>query len=215
EYPSVQTFSVQSSFKYDHLQEKVRLAVAELNEHAQSKALPVDEEKALRLVKKLQTEYQKQLVALQPLISTIARHVPARRARRLHVGLFGYSRSLGKVQLPRAITFCAALYSAGIPPELLGLSALNDQEWDDLHSVYVGIDEDLRDALKFANPAAFSQAGPEVEAQLRAAYARFSVEPGARHNKITADILTAVKKNQTAGLSEKITEAARLRGFLG
>ncbi len=215
EYPSVQTFSVQSSFKYDHAQEPVREAVEQLNAHEQGKALAVDEEKALRLISKLEEEYQKQVLSLQPLISSLAPHVPRRRARRLHVGLFGYSRLMGQMHLPRAITFCAALYSAGIPPELLGLSALNDKEWDDLHSVYVGIDEDLADALKFANPASFSQAGPEVEKQLRAAYSRFSVEPDARHLKMSADILSCVKKNQTAGLVEHIAEAARIRGFLG
>ena len=215
EYPSVQTFSVQSSFKYDHPQEQVRLAVAKLNEHAQGKALPVDEEKALHLVRKLTTEYQKQVLALQPLVSSLSRHVPARRARRLHVGLFGYSRSMGNLHLPRAITFCAALYSAGIPPELLGLSALNEKDWEDLRSVYVNIDADMADALQFANPASFSQAGPEVGKQLHSAYSHFSVSPDARHAEVSAGVVSSLHKNQTAGLSDSITEAARIRGFLG
>ena len=36
------------------------------------------------------------------------RPVPRRRMRKLHIGLFGYSRSIGGISLPRAISFCAA-----------------------------------------------------------------------------------------------------------
>jgi phosphoenolpyruvate carboxylase len=34
--------------------------------------------------------------------------------------LFGYSRGVGEVSLPRAMKFTASLYSLGIPPEIIG-----------------------------------------------------------------------------------------------
>ena len=54
----------------------------------------------------------------------------------MHIGLFGYSREIGSVRLPRAINFTAALYSVGIPPEILGLSSLSsltDKEYERLN----------------------------------------------------------------------------------
>ena len=73
-------------------------------------------------------------------------YVPQRRARKLHIGLFGYSRSVAGVSLPRAIPFAAALYSIGIPPEFLGCKALeelNDEEWDAVKKHYVNLTHDL------------------------------------------------------------------------
>ncbi|MEM0122845.1 MAG: phosphoenolpyruvate carboxylase, partial [Saccharolobus sp.] len=77
-----------------------------------------------------------------------------RRARKLHIGLFGYSRSSGKVTLPRAISFVGSLYSIGIPPEIIGLSALNElneEEWDVLKENYIYFKHDLERASKFFN----------------------------------------------------------------
>jgi phosphoenolpyruvate carboxylase len=37
-------------------------------------------------------------------------------------------RSIGKIRLPRAIVFCAACYSIGLPPEMLGLNVLDRGE---------------------------------------------------------------------------------------
>ena len=72
-------------------------------------------------------EYQAHVQQLTSVIRTVSAHVPKRRERKLHVGLFGYGRTLGGVggvTLPRAIGFAASLYSVGVPPELLGLASL-------------------------------------------------------------------------------------------
>ncbi|MCL6088837.1 MAG: phosphoenolpyruvate carboxylase [Candidatus Marsarchaeota archaeon] len=215
EYPSVQTFTIQSSFKYDYPQEKVREAVSQINAHALKAPLPVDEAHALALTAIIEKEYCAQLVQLQPFISALAKHVPSRRARRLHVGLFGYSRSVEGLSMPRAIPFCCALYSMGIPPELLGLSALSSQQWDELHELYVKIDEDLADALKFANPANFSIAGPNLQARLQSSFERAGGQPDGAHAALAAQIKADLISSHTSTLGEKILQAAKIRGFLG
>ncbi|MFH1095108.1 MAG: phosphoenolpyruvate carboxylase [Candidatus Micrarchaeota archaeon] len=215
EYPSVQTFSIQSSFKYDYPQEKVREAVEQINAHRLSPPLAVDEPRALALAALIEKEYRAQLIQLQPFISALAKSVPSRRARRLHVGLFGYSRSVEGLSMPRAIPFCCTLYSLGIPPELLGLSALSSQDWDDLHSLYVKFDEDLADALCYANPANFSIAGPYLETRLKSAFERTGVEVDGAHSLISAQIKSDLVSNRMSTMGERILEAARIRGFLG
>jgi phosphoenolpyruvate carboxylase len=84
--------------------------------------------------------------ALAPLVNSLSAYVPQRRARKLHIGLFGYSRKIGGISLPRAIPFAAALYSIGIPPEIIGCKALdelNDEEWDLVKKYYVNCSHDL------------------------------------------------------------------------
>ena len=83
---------------------------------------------------------------MAPLINSVASYVPARRARKLHVGLFGYSRRVRGIALPRAIPFAAALYSIGIPPEFLGAQAvaeLKEDEWKLVQKYYVNLRHDL------------------------------------------------------------------------
>ena len=93
-------------------------------------ARDIDDTYAISLIERYAAGYQKQIRSLAPLINRVAAYIPSRRKRKLHVGLFGYSRNMGGVSLPRAITVTAALYSIGIPPEVLGLSPLteNDRE---------------------------------------------------------------------------------------
>lgn len=66
--------------------------------------------------------------------------------------LFGYSRSVGKVSLPRAIPFAGALYTLGIPPEFIGLGALSElseAEWDALKKHYENFGHDLESVAGF------------------------------------------------------------------
>ena len=64
--------------------------------------------------------YRSTVEELAEKINSVATSLPRRRERVQHVGLFGYSRGVGKVKLPRAIGFTASLYSLGIPPEIIG-----------------------------------------------------------------------------------------------
>lgn len=215
EYPSVQTFTIQSSFKYDYPQGEVRDAISRLNSHKISRAPQIDEGLALSLARIVEEKYQKQLMQLEPFVLALSRYVPSRRARRLHVGLFGYSRSMQGISLPRAIPFCAALYSLGIPPEMLGICALSQQQFDDIQQIYAGLREDLSDAMKYCNPENFKIAGPSLESELRLAYGRLSPEIDDAHARLTSQIRSELSQNMPSSLGEKILQAARIRGFLG
>ena len=90
--------------------------------------------------------------ALASIINYLAGFVPSRRARKRHIGLFSYSRQVGKKQLPRAIKFTAAMYSLGIPPELVGANVfanLSEKQWKLLEKYYVHWKTDLSFAAEF------------------------------------------------------------------
>lgn len=212
EYPAVQTFTVQSSFKYDHAPDQVRAAIAKLQKHEAQPALAVDEKRCLVIIEKYSAAYQKQIRELAPTINAVAKYVPPRRKRKLHIGLFGYSRSLGEISLPRAITFTAALYSVGLPPELLALNALSPSDWKFLKKVYINFEADLRDALVYYNPD--SPFVPRELVELLGKLAR-DVKPDEEHRVMTNQIIQALERNDAAALGDYVLRAASLRKFLG
>ena len=57
-------------------------------------------------------------------------------------------------RLPRAITFCAALYSLGVPPELLALESLTKEDRHFLDSAYPHFHDDVVAAGHYANEEA-------------------------------------------------------------
>ena len=215
EYPSVQTYTVQSSFKYDHPFRDVSNAVDMINHVHRRPALQVDEERALSMMKKLIKEYETQLKEMADLVNGISAFVPGRRARKLHVGLFGYSRSMKGIKLPRAIKFCAAFYSVGIPPELLGVSALNEKEFDELHDHYTKIDEDLKDAVKYLNPSNLGRVPSSVKKGITKVLEWMDFEPDEEYCSITTRIYDDYLAGRQAHLVEDIKAAAWKRKFLG
>jgi phosphoenolpyruvate carboxylase len=150
EYKGLSTVTVQSAARYDYPIEQVKQLVRTLNDRLLNNepiVIDSDEENSLvAIMLKCRTEYEQQIELLAPFVNSVAAYVPQRRARKLHVGLFGYSRNVGGISLPRAITFAAALYSVGIPPEFIGMKAiqqLSDEELSILKKYYVNIKRDL------------------------------------------------------------------------
>src|SRR2546427_649539 len=148
-YPSVQTFTIQSAFKYDHPPDAVRDGIAKLLAHERQAPIAIDEGRATQLLDRLVARYQAEVQELAPLVNTVARAVPRRRLRKMHVGLFGYNRESAGVSLPRAIPFCASLYSLGLPPELIGLAAVTDADWSWLRATVPAIESELIDAVRY------------------------------------------------------------------
>jgi phosphoenolpyruvate carboxylase len=104
-----------------------------------------DEALLTNVLDKCKKQYETVAEVLAPLINCLSPYVPQRRARKLHIGLFGYSRSVAGVSLPRAIPFATALYSIGVPPEFIGAKALVDltePEYNALSKTYVSLKHD-------------------------------------------------------------------------
>ncbi len=213
EYPEVETFTVQSAFKYDNPVEDVISAIKLLKSFKRRPFRDIDEEVCIRLIGKVSQEYQKQIEHLAPLINEVAQHIPRRRMRKLHVGLFGYSRSLGRIRLPRAIGFCCACYSIGLPPEIIGLNALDSEDIIYLKDIYVNFEKDMEKALRYFNPECLEIIPSVVRGALRNEF--FDYEPDMVHRAITSRIISRLKENNKEGLMDMIVEAAHVRRFLG
>ena len=124
EYRGVRTVTIQSAFRYDFPREKVKKAIEILNRSLKKGKASRFSPEEIRLGVKLNTLfsrfYRDSVESLAGLINEFAKFIPQRRERMLHFGLFGYARGIRGIRLPRAIGFTAALYSFGIPPELIG-----------------------------------------------------------------------------------------------
>ena len=214
-YPSVHTFTLQSAFKYDYTIHDVTEAVKFLNESKPSKPVMVDEKKLIPIIDKLTREYQRQVKLLVTQINNIVPYIPSRRKRKLHIGLFGYSRDVSGLKLPRAITFCAALYSYGLPPELIGLNALNEKDIDYVKDIYANFEIDLRDSLQYLNDDNLKIFPNEIVKNISKIkkMTDYQVEP--KHKKITSIIMQDLKRKDHKLLTENITRAGFIRGFLG
>jgi len=212
EYPDVQTYTVQSAFKYDYPVDMTIKAVERLKTSPRRRGWEVNEEWCLKVIDKVSAEYRKQVEPLAPLINQVARYIPKRRMRKLHIGLFGYSRSVGEVSLPRAIGFCAACYSIGLPPEILGLNALDRNDLDYLKEAYIHFVEDISDGLSYFNEEVLAILPDMVKNSIRPDVFDFKVNH--EHKKITSRVIKALK-NDDPNLQSMIEEAAYLRRFLG
>ena len=212
EYPNTHTFTIQSAFKYDNPPNQVLQAIREIEEKQTKPPQQIEEIKYLKIIEKYSKEYQNQILELAPIINKLAKYIPSRRKRKLHIGLFGYSRNLNGNNLPRAITFTSSLYSIGLPPELLGLNVLDEKDLQDIRQVYINFDKDIQDSILYYNPET-----PYTPKQLIQTISKLNkkYEVDYYHKKQTDLILDALKHEKNGNLIEPILEAANIRKFLG
>ncbi len=216
EYPSAHTFTVQSAFKYDYDRETVQTGIEQLAAHERRAPDPIDQERAREVIDKTTAEYQAQVRRLIGTIGAASRHVPRRRERKLHVGLFGYGRTLDgvgdEVTLPRAIGFAASMYSIGIPPELLGLTALDADDLAFVRQVYPSLDDDLRASLRYSNERHVREL---LGDDYMALVSRFTDELDRVHEGLTGAIRAGMGAPTHVDISHYVAEAGQLRRFLG
>ncbi len=204
-----------------------------------------EEKLLLGILEKFKLKYQMVVEDLAPLVTSVVSYIPKRRARKLHIGLFGYSRNVDGIALPRAITFAAALYSLGIPAEFIGLEALNElteDEWKVLNRYYVNMKSDLNAVAGYLSwqnlnmlmdmYKAVAKRAEMEEERLRSALTRLlldikvaqedlGIKFGPRtlgHRKYentVSNFLIAYMERDDEGAKDYLEEAARLRKSLG
>ncbi len=212
EYPSVVTFSIQSAFKYDYPPEEVRAAIGHLRAREIGPAREIDAERAAPIMAAYSEVYRARLLELAETINAFAKHIPARRARKLHIGLFGYARKVEGVTLPRAISFTGSLYSAGMPPELLAFEALSQQDLEFVREVYPSLDAKIAEVLNHADLE-----GPYVAPGLRDALLRagFDWEPDPEYLALIRRLRGALDSGQDTTAASLVLQTALMRRFLG
>lgn len=213
-YPSVETFTAQSTFKYDRSVEEVRDGVETLKEAERDEPPAVDEDRALETVDRLADAYSDQIGVVASTVNRIADFVPGRRARRLHVGLFGYSREVGENALPRAITYTAALYSVGLPPEMLGVHGLTGDDLDFVDDTFPLFYDNLEEAVSRYNPRAPDFLGLERE-EVEEALELVDAETDNEHLEATDSVIDGMENGNPDAVRNGVRQAASERGFLG
>ncbi|MDT7872686.1 MAG: phosphoenolpyruvate carboxylase, partial [Sulfolobaceae archaeon] len=167
-------------------------------------------------------------------INKIALLLPRRRARKLHIGLFGYSRSTGKVTLPRAISFTGALYSLGIPPEIIGISSLgklNEKEFEVFSQNYKYFKYDIQCAAKFISLESLEllkqiwnvdkDTLTKIKGDIDFVEHQLGIHIGGndyvsrKHNLMTSLALLALKEGHIDEAKNYLLEMAKIRRSLG
>ena len=249
EYLGLSTATIQSAFRYDYPIEQVKSCIKLLNEKLPNgepaTITPAEEGILLKTLQKCKQRYESTIENLAPLINSVAPYVPQRRARKLHIGLFGYSRNVAGVSLPRAITFAAALYSIGIPPEFIGskvLEDLNDKELELIQKFYVNMKHDfsnvsgyvawqnvnmlMENHTKTAERARMNEDKLKIGLtkildDLKAAEEQLDVKLGPRsltekrHENFVNNFLIAYLEHDDNEARKALVEAAKLRRCLG
>jgi phosphoenolpyruvate carboxylase len=224
ENKGLSTVTIQSALRYDQEESTVKEVVRKLNNNLPNKdpsEIEVEEEAVLQsILSKCRTKYESVVEDLAPLINKIAEYVPPRRARRLHIGLFGYSRNVKGVNLPRAITFASTFYSLGIPPEFIGCRALEDLsegEWDVLQKFYTGLKNDLRSVgsyISWQNVNMLMELLDTVEAIMKIKLGPATLKHR-KHENYVNNFLISFLENSEEEAKKFLVESAKLRRCLG
>lgn len=217
-YPSVATFTIQSAFKYDFPVQDVQRAIALINDTPIGAPHPVDDPKrVMAIIRKAAKEYQRQIEMLTPLINEVAKFVPSRRMRKLHTGLFGYSRELkAGVTLPRVISFCAVLYSIGLPPDIIGLNALSEEDRRIVRGIYSRFDDNIREVLRFWNPEVLKLVPASLRKVLRGIVERYDAPANREYCDVSRGIIDSIEQRRFGShITDFIVRTGSLRSFLG
>ncbi len=234
EYQGCHTVLIQSAFRYDYQKEEVVQGIRGLQKllpGSQPQEIAAHEEKALvAIIPFFEAAYTETIEGIAPIINQAAAFIPRRRERMQHIGLFGYSREVGIVKLPRAIGFTAALYSLGVPPELIGTGrglALTTEagHLKLLEKFYLNLRKNLEQVGGFLNKENLLQltkvdpAWLDVQKDVIAIeqYLGHQLQPISAeekmHHKLTTQIYQQLQENKS--VTELIEQAALVRKSLG
>lgn len=237
QYSGVRTYSIQSAFRYDYRKDMVKKALLRMKKEVPKKKIVAVSDKDIKKIRSLcdlfTDLWRPTIEAIAPLINATAKHIPPRRERLQHIGLFGYSRGIGKVRLPRAIGFTAALYSLGVPPEFIStgrglVAAAEAGLLDTVEEFYPALRDDLRHAGKYLNRENLSLLAKKqsvfrgIEKDIDAIEKILDIELGPEkphhilHRNLTSNIYHRLQSgDDTGAISREIVEAGVIRRSIG
>ena len=234
EYLGIRTAVIQSAFRYDYEKDEVIGAIAKLEKLLpKGQAMTIskeDEVSLLAISEDFISAYAGTIESVAETINSVARSMPKRRERVQHIGLFGYSRGIGKVKLPRAISFTGALYSIGVPPELIGTGrgiavAQKKGMMPLIEQVYTLLSEDLERAGRYLNKenllklAKENDGWKDVASDIEAieSYLKKPLGPKTEAEKQHLKVTEKIYKKMIRGeqITKLVEEGARLRKSLG
>lgn len=228
EFAGVRTVVVQSAFRYDYAKKDVLAGVRALKRGLglTPRLLSAKETADLRrIIPWFEVPYIQTLKEAAPHIQRVAPLIPKRRERMQHIGLFGYSRGVGRLRLPRAIGYTAACYSLGIPPEFFGIGrgiarAVREGKMELVQELYPTLMSSLRRAGAFFRRDSLRDFQlPSLARDIELLEAHFGEFVGPTdtasraHKRIVHRIVRGLKEGKTS--PKQIEEAAYLRKALG
>ncbi len=234
EYSGIRTITIQSGFRYDYPLPTVKKAIKYIEETLPKLSfspLTKKEINDIHQVNKVFGGYYKSTVErAAKLINQIASQVPGRRERMLHIGLFGYSRGIGKVSLPRAIKFTGSLYSIGVPPEFIGMGrglrdAMKDGTLKTIEKHYLNLRADFIHAGKYLNKENLNELAKkypvfqEIKEDVQEVenYLRLELGPIKTKHFIYRNLASSIylRLKEKEDFSSELEEAASIRKSLG
>jgi phosphoenolpyruvate carboxylase len=104
-----------------------------------------------------------------------------------------------------------------LPPEILGLYSLSQEELRIIKEVYPNpnFEDDLRDALAFYNPRVLSLLSPKMREQIESTLKIVEFESNKEHREVTDKVIDFFREGRTNHLQELIVKGALIRRFLG
>ncbi len=234
EYSGIRTITIQSAFRYDYPMEQVKEAIElienELPRLRFTPLSPAEVQDIQWVIDRFGGHYQKTVEGIAESVNAIAAHVPGRRERMQHIGLFGYSRGIGEVSLPRAIKFTGSLYSLGVPPEFIGTGrglrdAMKEGKIETIEKHYLNLRADLIHAGKYLNKENLNELAkqnPAFEAikedvQEVENYLGVELGPLKTKHKIYRNLVSSIYLHSLEGedFTSELEEAAEIRKSLG
>jgi phosphoenolpyruvate carboxylase len=234
EYSGIRTITIQSGFRYDYPFEEVKEAIGYIEKTLPTLSFMPLTQKEIEDVNKVNKIFGELYTATveraSELINKVASKIPGRRERMLHIGLFGYSRGVGKVSLPRAISFTAALYSLGVPPEFIGSGrgikeAIKNGTIGTIEKHYINLRADFIHAGKFLNKENLNELSKlypvfeDIKTDVQEMENYLGVELGPIkskhfiHRNLVSSIFLHMKENED--FTDELEKAAAIRRSLG
>lgn len=234
EYSGIRTITIQSGFRYDYPLSEVKKAIAYIEKTLPTLSFTPLSKKEVQDVYKVNEifggYYKKTVEKAAQLINRIAGKIPGRRERMLHIGLFGYSRGVGKVSLPRAIKFTGSLYSIGIPPEFIGSGrgirdAMKNGTLKTIEKHYINLRKDFIHAGKYLNKENLNELAKkypvfrEIKTDVQEMENYLGVELGPIKTKhfIYRNLVSSIylRLKDRSDFSDELEQAASIRKSLG